>query len=295
MQIWNSIGAVRAWRGGINGRVGLVPTMGSLHAGHLSLIKAARAASDVVVVSLFVNPTQFSQHEDFDRYPRNLPADMTMLEGQNVDALFAPINAMEMYPHQYRTFINVEELSKGLEGSARPDHFRGVATVVAKLFNVIQPTGAYFGQKDAQQAVVVRRMARDLNFPVHIEICPTVRETDGLAMSSRNRFLNADQRHAAPVIYRALQAAAAVYDAGERKPDAIRRAARDVLATEPLADVDYVALTDPGTLRGVLEMSDQPILLSIAVKFGETRLLDNALLPWSLNAPPHLTSILGGM
>ncbi|MER3401645.1 MAG: pantoate--beta-alanine ligase [Thermoflexus sp.] len=277
MRVVFTVQEVRTIRRGTPGTWGFVPTMGYLHEGHLSLIRRARAENDHVAVSIFVNPTQFGSHEDYNRYPRDLERDLRLLEPLQVDLVFVP-SVEEMYPPGFQTWVIVEELSRPLEGASRPGHFRGVATVVAKLFNIVQPDRAYFGQKDAQQAVVIRRMVRDLNFPVEIVVCPTVREPDGLAMSSRNTYLSPQERQAATILFRALQAAKARYEAGERDGERLREAMREVLRGEPLARVDYVSVADPETLEE-LSRVEGPALLSLAVYIGNTRLIDNLLLP----------------
>ncbi|MER3469694.1 MAG: pantoate--beta-alanine ligase [Thermoflexus sp.] len=277
MRVVFTVQEVRTIRRGTPGTWGFVPTMGYLHEGHLSLIRRARAENDHVAVSIFVNPTQFGPHEDYNRYPRDLERDLRLLEPLQVDLVFVP-SVEEMYPPGFQTWVIVEELSRPLEGASRPGHFRGVATVVAKLFNIVQPDRAYFGQKDAQQAVVIRRMVRDLNFPVEIVVCPTVREPDGLAMSSRNTYLSPQERQAATILFRALQAAKARYEAGERDGERLREAMREVLRGEPLARVDYVSVADPETLEE-LSRVEGPALLSLAVYIGNTRLIDNLLLP----------------
>ncbi|MCC6805387.1 MAG: pantoate--beta-alanine ligase [Anaerolineae bacterium] len=287
-----TIAELRAACSRLEGRVGLVPTMGALHDGHRSLVEAARAENDVVIASIFVNPIQFAPGEDFAAYPRDLDRDLDAMEDAGVDIVFTP-PPDEMYPPGFQTVINVEVVSTGLEGERRPDHFKGVATVVAKLFNLAQPDRAYFGQKDAQQVVVLRRMVRDLSFPLDIVVCPTVREPDGLAMSSRNVYLNMAQREAAGVIFRALRTTADAYIGGERQPAELRAIAREVLQSEPLAEIDYVAVNDPRTLFGVHDATDDPMLLSVAVQIGKPRLLDNCLLPWSLNDRSGLTAVLG--
>jgi pantoate--beta-alanine ligase len=287
-----TVADLRAARRELTGRVGLVPTMGALHDGHRSLVRSARQDNDAVIATIFVNPTQFAQGEDYEAYPRDLEGDLEQFERAGVDLVFIP-TPDEMYPQGFQTVIDVEVVSTGLEGERRPGHFKGVATVVAKLFNLAQPDRAYFGQKDAQQIVVIRRMARDLDFPLEVVVCPTVREQDGLAMSSRNAYLNMAQREAAGVIYRALRTTADAYIGGERAPAELRAIARAVLESEPLAEIDYVAVNDPHTLFGIHEPTDDPILLSIAVKIGKPRLLDNCLLPWSLNDRAGLTAVLG--
>jgi len=277
MQVVRTIAEVRAIRRALPGTWGFVPTMGYLHEGHLSLVRRARAENDHVAVSIFVNPTQFGPHEDYSRYPRDLERDLRLLEPLGVDLVFAP-SVEEMYPPGFQTWVIVEEVSRPLEGAARPGHFRGVATVVTKLFNIVQPDRAYFGQKDAQQAVVIRRMVQDLNIPVEIVVCPTVREPDGLAMSSRNTYLNPEERRAATVLFRALQAAKARYEQGERDAERLREAMREVIQAEPLARLDYVSVADPETLQELDRVEDRA-LLSLAVYIGKTRLIDNILLP----------------
>lgn len=294
MQVIETIADLRQLRQTISGKVGLVPTMGYLHAGHLSLVEEARRDCDFVFVSIFVNPTQFAASEDLDAYPRDLPRDLAMLESADVDAVFLPTPAM-MYPRGYQTTITVEQVSQGKEGGSRPGHFRGVATVVAKLFHLFQPDMAYFGQKDAQQVAVLRRMVADLNFPLEVVVCPIVREHDGLAMSSRNVYLKPDERKAAAVLYRSMQAAAAVYEQGERDPVQIRQAALRVLESEPLAHVDYVSLASADTLEEIAYSQQEPLLLSLAVRIGKPRLLDNCLLPLTLNDREGATSTLGAV
>jgi pantoate--beta-alanine ligase len=276
MQVVTTVQELRAARRQMSGPVGLVPTMGYLHEGHLSLVRRARAENAQVVVTIFVNPTQFGPHEDFARYPRDVPRDLAMLEREGTDLVFVP-PVEEMYPSGFRTYVNVEEITSRLEGAARPGHFRGVATVVCKLFNLVQPQRAYFGQKDAQQLVVIRRMARDLDFDLEIIPCPTVREPDGLAMSSRNVYLSPAERQAATVLYRALMAAQARYQAGERDAEALRQTMREVLAAEPRARVDYVSVAEPETLTELTRVSGTA-LASLAVYIGATRLIDNVLL-----------------
>jgi len=250
--------------------------MGALHAGHASLIERARQECDHVGVSIFVNPTQFGAGEDFERYPRCLETDLEMLERMRVDLVWTP-TVETMYAPGFQTWITVEELSAPLEGFWRPGHFRGVATVVAKLFNAFLPHKAYFGQKDAQQAVVIKRMVQDLNFPVEIVVCPTVREPDGLALSSRNVYLNEEERKAAVVLYRALTAAKVKFDGGERDAQQLRETMRTVIRSEPLAQEQYVSAADPETLEE-LKTIQHSVLLSLAVKIGKTRLIDNFLL-----------------
>lgn len=292
MQIVDSPERLRAVRKRLVGYVGAVYTMGALHYGHLSLVSQAREENDAVIASIFVNPTQFAPGEDFNSYPRNLERDLELLEQVGVDVVFTPTPETMYLPH-HNTSVIVDEVSQGLEGASRPDHFRGVATVVCKLFNLTQPTVAYFGQKDAQQVVVIRRMVRDLNIPVEIAVCPTVREPDGLAMSSRNVYLQPDERQAATSLFRSMKAAADAYDEGERSPEALRAIVLEVLQAEAHAQVDYVSLNSPDTLYGIHKPTDDPMLLTMAVRIGKPRLLDNCLLPYSLNNREHLTEILG--
>lgn len=292
MQIVDSIETMRAVRRRLSGYVGVVLTMGALHNGHLELVKAAREENDAVIVSIFVNPLQFAAHEDLSKYPRDLQRDLDLLDAADVDVVFTPTPTI-MYPPGFDTLVAVDNAAQGLEGEARPGHFRGVATIVAKLFNLTQPTTSYFGQKDAQQVVVIRRMARDLNFNLEIAVIPTVREPDGLALSSRNIYLDPDQRAAAACLYRGLQSASRLYGRGIQHPATLRDAVRAEVMAEPLAQLDYVAVNDPHTLIGVHEISEQPLLLSLAVRFGATRLLDNCLLPFELNTREGLSATLG--
>jgi pantoate--beta-alanine ligase len=254
---------------------GLVPTMGYLHDGHLSLVRRARSENDRVAVSIYVNPTQFAPGEDLDSYPRALERDLELLQAEGVNLVFTPTNGT-MYPPGFQTYVTVTEISKMLEGSSRPTHFQGVTTVVAKLFNIIQPNRAYFGQKDAQQAVVLKRMVRDLNFDIELVICPIVREVDGLAQSSRNKYLNKEQRAGASVLYRALKAAESAFQSGEYDGAKLRQIMQDIIAQEPQARIDYVSVADPNTLVEVDEVT-KDALFSMAVFFGKTRLIDNLL------------------
>ena len=263
-------------RASFAGKVGLVPTMGYLHEGHLSLIRRSRQDCEHVVVSIFVNPTQFGPKEDLSKYPRDLDRDLSLLEPLGVDLVWTPSDE-DMYPSGYQTWVEVEGITRPLEGAMRPGHFRGVTTVVAKLFNAVQPHRAYFGQKDAQQAAVIRQMARDLSYPLEVVVCPTVREPDGLAMSSRNVYLDPEQRKAATVLYRSLCAAKEAYDDGERDAEKIRGKMKEVLASEPLADVQYVSCADYDTLEE-LETVTGKALLSMAAFVGKTRLIDNMIL-----------------
>ncbi len=277
MQLIKSVSELRSVRSKLAGTVGFVPTMGYLHEGHLSLVRRAAEECDHVIVSIYVNPTQFGPSEDFEAYPRDLERDMSLLEPLGVDIVFAPTDD-EMYPPGFQTYVEVTELTKVLEGASRQGHFRGVTTVVAKLFNMVQPDKAYFGQKDAQQAIVIRRMVADLNFPLEIVVCPTVREPDGLAMSSRNTYLTPEQREAAPDKARALSAAEKAYMDGERSSGRLREIMLDVLNSEPLAEVEYVSVADNETLQELDGPIEKPVLLSMAVRIGKTRLIDNIVL-----------------
>jgi len=250
--------------------------MGYLHDGHLSLIRRARDECDHVLVSIFVNPTQFGPAEDLSRYPRDLERDLRLIEPLEVDLVWTP-TAESMYPQRYQTWVEVEAVTRPLEGAMRPGHFRGVTTVVAKLFNAVQPDKAYFGQKDAQQAAVIRQMTRDLSYPIEIVVCPIVREPDGLAMSSRNVYLHGEQRKAATVLYRALSRAKEAYENGEREAETLRQVMKDVIASEPLAQMQYVSCADYDTLEE-LETATGRTLLSMAVFVGKTRLIDNFVL-----------------
>ena len=253
--------------------LGLVPTMGWLHEGHRALMRQARAADETVVVTIFVNPRQFDVADDFTKYPRAEASDLAICEAEGVDLVFAP-SAAEIYPAGFDTVISVGAVSRPLEGAARPGHFDGVATVVAILFDLVGADRAYFGQKDAQQVMVIRQMARDLAIATEVIACPTVREPDGLALSSRNVHLTREERAAAPVLHRALVAARQRWEAGERSAEVLRATMQAVLQGEPLADVDYVSVADGTTLRE-LDLVEGPALLSLAVRFGSTRLIDN--------------------
>jgi pantoate--beta-alanine ligase len=255
---------------------GLVPTMGYLHEGHLSLVRRAKEENGFTAVTIFVNPTQFAPTEDLSSYPRNLERDLALLAAERVDLVFTPTDAT-MYPPDFQTAVTVGQVAKPLEGASRPTHFQGVATVVAKLFNIIQPTRAYFGQKDAQQTVVLRQMVRDLNFNLEMVICPTVREADGLAMSSRNAYLSPEQRQAATVLYRALTAVSDAYMQGERDGNRLRQIMAATVASEPLARLDYASAAHPLTLQE-LERVESGALFSLAVFFGKTRLIDNMVI-----------------
>jgi pantoate--beta-alanine ligase len=280
MQVITTISGLRALRGSLKPAetVGFVPTMGYLHAGHMSLVEMARSQNDVVAVSIFVNPAQFGPNEDFTRYPRDVERDLRMLEEAGADSVFTP-PVEEIYPPGHATYVDVREVTARLEGAARPGHFTGVATVVAKLFNIVQPHRAYFGQKDAQQVVVVRKMVADLNFPLEIVVGPTVREPDGLAMSSRNVYLSAQERKAALVLYRSLNAAKGLWDRGERRGSALRDSISRTLAAEPLARPDYVSLADPTTLQELDDTGEATqALASLAVRVAKTRLIDNIVM-----------------
>jgi len=258
------------------GTLGLVPTMGALHAGHLSLIDAAKRDCTHVVASIFVNPLQFGPNEDFSRYPRTFDADCAALSAAGVDVLFAPA-AEELTPAAATTFIEVAGISDRLDGASRPGHFRGVATIVAKLFHIVAPHRAYFGQKDAAQVAVLRAMVRDLNLPVELVACPIVREPDGLALSSRNRYLTPEQRSRATVLHRALDAAVDLHAGGERDSHALSAAMLQVFATEPSVKVEYAAVVDPATLLPLADTTNGA-LIAVAAHFGETRLIDNHLI-----------------
>lgn len=257
-------------------RLGLVPTMGALHQGHLSLIQAAHQKCDVIVASVFVNPTQFGPNEDFAKYPRSFERDCELLQGERVDFVFAP-SAEEMYPQENTTWVEVKGLTDRLCGKSRPGHFRGVATVVAKLFHILEPDIAFFGQKDAAQAAIICRMTRDLNFPVQIEVCPIVREPDGLAMSSRNAYLTPQQRKSAPVLYRSLMQAKELFDRGERDSAKLIAAAKKEISAEPSVQLDYFEIVNPDTLE-TCAMVDRQVLVAVAALVGTTRLIDNILL-----------------
>lgn len=278
MQVFTDISEIRSTLRVLRkkGSVGLVPTMGALHAGHRSLMLAARGGCDVAVASIFVNPTQFGPTEDFGKYPRTFAEDCRLLEAAGIDVLFHPA-AGEMYPPGATTYVEVEGIGDRLDGASRPGHFRGVATVVAKLFNIIQPDFAFFGQKDAAQVAVLRRMVRDLNLPVEMVVCPTVRETDGLAMSSRNRYLSVEERQQALGLMHALEAARTLAEQGESKATRLLEAMMRPLQTYQGIRVDYVAVVDPDTLLPIEDVGTGA-LLAIAAYVGSTRLIDNILL-----------------
>jgi pantoate--beta-alanine ligase len=257
--------------------IGLVPTMGALHEGHLSLVREARRMCDVVVVSVFVNPAQFGPGEDYERYPRDLTKDTALLTDYNVDYIFAP-TVEEMYPRGFSTYVTVDGLSEQLEGAARPGHFRGVATVVAILLNTVRPDFAFFGQKDAQQALIIKRLIKDLAFETELVVLPTVREDSGLAISSRNLYLSQDEQVAAGVIHRALKEAKAIYRDGERSAVKIAEVVRSMIEAEPRARLDYVTVADAETMERLDKLDDRPILIAVAVYLGKTRLIDNMVL-----------------
>ena len=257
--------------------IGLVPTMGALHEGHLSLVREARRMCDVVVVSVFVNPAQFGPGEDYERYPRDLTKDTALLTDYNVDYIFAP-TVEEMYPRGFSSYVTVEGLSEQLEGVARPGHFRGVATVVAILLNTVRPDFAFFGQKDAQQALIIKRLVKDLAFDTELVVLPTVREDSGLAISSRNLYLSQDEQTAAGVIHRALKEAKATFREGERSAGKIADVVRSMIEAEPRARLEYVSVADAETMERLDKLDDRPILIALAVYVGKTRLIDNMVL-----------------
>lgn len=280
MQIISTIGAMREHLRDIRraGRsIGLVPTMGYLHDGHMELVRRARDANDVVVTSIFVNPLQFGANEDLTRYPRDMPRDSAMLEAAGVDFIFAP-GVADMYPRPMQAVVDVPVLGRMLEGEVRPGHFAGVATVVTKLFNIVQPDRAYFGEKDYQQLLVIRRMVEDLAQPVEVIGVPTVREADGLAQSSRNVYLSPEERRAAKIVPGALEAAEKLLAEGLRDPQEIERRLTVFISSEPLAKPEVVAIRDPESLAALETIGDQPVLLLLFVRFGTTRLLDNRVL-----------------
>jgi pantoate--beta-alanine ligase len=276
MKVVNSVAEMRAVRRGLTGAVGLVPTMGYLHEGHLALVRRSRSENENAVVSIFVNPTQFGAGEDFQAYPRDPERDLSLLKSEEVDVVFMP-PAEEMYPAHFSTWVDVQQLTERLEGASRPGHFRGVATVVAKLFNIVEPTRAYFGQKDAQQLMVIRRMVSDLNMNLQVVAVPTVREPDGLAMSSRNTYLSPGERQAALVLWQALSLAKQLWFEGERDAQNIRRKMASLIGSEPLAQIDYISLADAESLEELAQI-DRPALVSLAVRIGKTRLIDNIVL-----------------
>ena len=285
MQVFDTVSGLRALLAAhrtAGKRIGLVPTMGYLHAGHMSLVQTARHECDVVVLSIFVNPKQFGPQEDFATYPRDMEGDLRQASEAGVDAVFAP-SVEEMYPSGFLTEVIVHELTAPLCGASRPGHFNGVTTVVAKLFNIVGPDRAYFGQKDYQQVTILRKMATDLCMPLEVVTCPTVREPDGLAMSSRNAYLNPAERQAALVLSRTLRLAEEHLAQGERQGARLTAVLRDCIAKEPLARIDYVAVCDPQTLQEVEQISEN-VLVALAVYIGKTRLIDNTVLRVGSNA-----------
>lgn len=278
MQICRTTNEVQEARRSLQrgGRLGLVPTMGALHEGHLSLVRAARAQCAAVAATIFVNPTQFGPNEDFARYPRSFERDCELLAKEKVDLVFAP-PVEEMYPPGALTWVTVDGMSDRLCGQSRPGHFRGVTTIVAKLFHVVEPDVAFFGQKDAAQVVIIRRMVRDLKLPVEIAVCPIVREADGLAMSSRNTYLSPEQRQDALVLLRSLSETQRVFDSGERRAEKLVQAARLVFSQTPSVQLEYFEIVDPETLDPTEEIST-PVLAAVAARVGSTRLIDNLIL-----------------
>lgn len=276
MKTVTTLAELRAARAELTELIGFVPTMGFLHSGHISLVELAKKDCASIVVSIFVNPAQFGPNEDLTKYPRDIPADLKRLEAAGVDLVWLPTPEV-IYPPGFQTWVDVQEVSQPLEGSMRPGHFRGVATVVAKLFNAVQPQRAYVGQKDAQQVAVLKQMALDLNFPIEIVVGPTLREPDGLAMSSRNSYLNDDERKAATVLSRALQAAQQSHAAGERDANKLRGLMQSIIEAEPLAKMQYVSCADPASLQELQQIKNSA-LLSMAVYVGKTRLIDNVVL-----------------
>jgi pantoate--beta-alanine ligase len=276
MDIVDSIDYMKSLRKTITGSVGFVPTMGFLHEGHLSLVRKAHEDNDIVAVSIFVNPTQFGQNEDLDKYPRDFQRDLALLLKEHTDIVFFP-SASEMYPAGFNSWVEVKQLTNHLEGICRPGHFQGVTTVVAKLFNIVEPDKAYFGQKDAQQALVIQKMVRDLNMNLDVIVLPTCRENDGLAMSSRNTYLSLDERKEATVLFRALTLANELFIKGERDADIIRSELQTLISKENSADIEYISIANENTLEE-LNTVTTPALVSLAVKIGKTRLIDNIVL-----------------
>ncbi len=260
-----------------NKTIGFVPTMGALHEGHLSLVQQARQMSDVVIVSLFVNPTQFNEQNDFDKYPRDLTSDAALLTEYQVDYIFAP-ETSEIYSDNFSTFVYVEGLTETLKGASRPGHFRGVATIVTILFNTIRPDFAFFGQKDAQQVAVIKRLTQDLGFDTEIIVAPIVREESGLAMSSRNARLSVEERQKAAIIYAALRKAKLAAREGERNATRLAEIVREKIESEPLAQIDYIAVVDNETLEPIEKIRENAVLIAVAVRFGKIRLIDNIVL-----------------
>ncbi len=276
MKIAKSIAEMKEFRRQLAELVGFVPTMGYLHEGHLSLVRRARAECKGVVASIFVNPTQFGPNEDFTTYPRNTERDLDLLEKESTDVVFMP-QPEEMYPQGSSSWVDVEGIVDYLEGASRPGHFRGVTTVVTKLFNITEPDVAYFGQKDAQQALVIKKMVKDLDMNLEVIVAPTVREPDGLAMSSRNVYLSSEDRQSALILWKSLNLAQQLWSEGERDAGKIRQEIGSLIESEPRAQIDYVSIADTGTLKELAEIGDSA-LVSMAVRFGKTRLIDNIIL-----------------
>jgi pantoate--beta-alanine ligase len=273
LRVVRTIAEIRTLRQKVSGTVGFVPTMGYLHEGHLALVKQARRGNSAVIVSIYVNPTQFGPREDFGAYPRDPDRDLELLRKERTDCVFVPLDS-EMYPPGFSSWVDVEKVSERLEGASRPGHFRGVATIVAKLFNIVQPTRAYFGQKDAQQVVVIKKMVADLNMNLEVVVVPTVRNSDGLAMSSRNVYLSPEERQAATILFKALTLAQQLRKGGEKDAETIRRQMAALIGKEPLAHLDYVSIADAETLEE-LNLLDRAAVASLAVRIGKTRLIDN--------------------
>ena len=280
MKVVKTIAEMKEIRRQLPEPAGFVPTMGYLHEGHLSLVRQARSENKSVVVSIFVNPTQFGPQEDFEAYPRATERDLALLREEGTDVVFMP-EGEEMYPDDFNSWVNVEGITERLEGASRPSHFMGVATVVTKLFNIVAPTRAYFGQKDAQQALVIKRMVADLNMNLEVIAAPTMREPDGLAMSSRNIYLDAEERQAATVLWKSLKLAQHLWANGERSACRIRRRMITTIESEPKAQIDYVSIADTESLQEFDEI-DRPALVSLAVWIGKTRLIDNVVLGASI-------------
>jgi pantoate--beta-alanine ligase len=257
--------------------IGFVATMGALHKGHLELVKNARQMCDVVIVSIFVNPTQFNESDDFEKYPRDLTTDASLLTNYQVDYIFAP-DAGDIYGEDFSTYVTVDDISEKLEGASRPGHFRGVATIVTILFNTIRPDFAYFGQKDAQQVAVIQRLTKNLGFDTEIIVIPIVRENSGLAMSSRNERLSREEREAASIIYKSLLEVQIASEKGERNTGKLTEIVRKEIETEPLANIDYIAIVDNETLEPLEKVGEKPVLVAVAVRFGDIRLIDNIIL-----------------
>ena len=276
MQVAETIKEMKRLRPYLPQPLGFVPTMGYLHEGHISLVRRAKEENDSVVTSIFVNPTQFGPTEDFEDYPRDTQRDLAMLEDAGTDIVFMPPVA-EMYPEGFSSWVEVGKLTERLEGASRPTHFRGVTTICTKLFNIVEPTRAYFGQKDAQQALVIRKMVTDLDMNLEIVVCPTVREPDGVAMSSRHIYLSSEQRRAAVSLNQALKLAEELWSQGEKNAGHLRQVVTDHIRQQPLAEIEYVSIADTDTLKE-LETIDTHALLSLVVRFGKTRLLDNVIL-----------------